>query len=191
MKKKNSLLIDLTPLLDVILIILFLVLITGGQQAEQALTHAKEKHAQTEEELKEIITDQEEEFFKLNQEKTQLEERLNTYKEISEMSDTESKAFNIFMSETAIFLVNVPKSYPEAKLELTIDTDETTIKPADKTIQEWLSEKITQNNKDVKIIVLQYPGNEILWRDYKNIKQNIEQMKNQQIDFLFAEENTN
>lgn len=191
MRKRNSLLIDLTPLLDVILIILFLVLISGGQQTEKAIFDIKEEHIEIEQELRENVSKQEDQILDLNQAIASVEDQLNTYKQHTNLTASENQAFSTFVNESAIFLLNIPSSYPDAKLELTIDQEETLIKPSDMTIEQWLKSKIRENDKEVKILVLQYPSHDILWRDYIKIKQNIEQIKNQEIDFLFTEININ
>lgn len=189
MKKAKQLLIDLTPLLDVILIILFLVLVNSNEQSKRAMADQQGKFDQREEALAEQIAEQDSEIEQLRDERERLLLDLSRAERLGNLSDTEAKAADILLGEATIIVVEIPANYPDAKLELTVNDQETIVKPDDQSIDEFLNGKITSNKSKINLLMLQYPGNQILWRDYSIIKQNIERLLSGQDDILFAEEN--
>ncbi len=189
MKKAKQLLIDLTPLLDVILIILFLVLVNSNEQSKRAMADQQGKFDQREEALAEQIAEQDSEIEQLRDERERLLLDLSRAERLGNLSDTEAKAADILLGEATIIVVEIPANYPDAKLELTVNDQETIVKPDDQSIDEFLNGKITSNKSKINLLMLQYPGNQILWRDYSIIKQNIERILSGQDDILFAEEN--
>ena len=90
MHNRKPLLIDFTPLLDVILIILFLVLVNSGVKAEQTIREAENKHQAEQELIEAQLSEQEcqiieqkselanlrQELFEAEGQKTKLEQEL-------------------------------------------------------------------------------------------------------------------
>lgn len=189
MKKAKQLLIDLTPLLDIILIILFLVLVSGSEQSKKVMQAQKNEFSQLETHLLEQIAERDTEISDLKTQREDLLADLKIARDLSDFSDAESRAIDVMLNEAAIFILEIPAGYPQAKLELTLNNQSTIVKPEDQTVEDFLRTQLRSQNSAIKLLMLQYPGNQILWRDYSKIKQDIERVLATQDEVLFAEEN--
>ncbi len=189
MNNKKQLLIDLTPLLDIILILLFLVLVNSQEQNKQLMAEQEREYQTGMSALQETVSEKQEKLEYLQGENERLQEKNQEAQAILDLSDTEQKAFTAILEEALMIQVEIPETYPKSKLELTINQGETTLKPENMSIQQWLENKIKENKTDMTIVILKYPGDKILWRDYQQVKQSIEKIKNKSTEFFFSEEN--
>lgn len=190
MSRKKELLIDLTPLLDVILIILFLVLITSGEKAQQKTKEEQRHYKEEIFKLEERLREQSQQISDLGEEKASLASSLDLQKKRTGLTDDQAQAIDGLLKEVSIFILEIPADYPETKLELTVNGEDTLVKPKDQDLYSWLSERIKPAESQVKVIVLKYPGDKILWRDYNTIRQTIKRLDQGQEKFLFQEEDT-
>ncbi len=189
MNKTKQLLIDLTPLLDVILILLFLILVNNQNQMTNKIEEQEKAYLAEINQLEEKYTENELQLSDLEKEKGDLEDALNDAESILGLTDSERKAFSEVMDQTSIFLVEIPNSYPESELQLTINQGETVVKPTSMSVETWLENKMDTENTDMFIILLKYSGDRILWRDYSQVKQALEKINGDNLRIFFAEEN--
>lgn len=189
MYKKKELLIDLTPLLDVILIILFLVLIMSGEKAQQRAKQDRETFRQKVAVLEEEVTEKNLQIEGLEADRDKLALSLDSQKKQTGMTDDEARAVASLLEETSIFILRIPAHYPEDKIELTINKNDTLVKPEDQDLYNWLLAKVRPVEKKVNLFILKYPGDKILWRDYNMVKGAIKRLDNESAEFLYREEN--
>lgn len=190
MNNKKQLLIDLTPLLDIILILLFLVLVNSQEQNKQLMEQQEQKFQTEKTALEQAVSENQQKIDDLQNTNDLLQEKNQEVQSILRLSDAEQKAFSTILEKALLMQIEIPENYPDAKLELTVNRGETIVKPENQTVQQWLQDKIKENKAGLTVIILKYAGDKILWQDYQQIKQSIEKIKNESAEVFFSEENT-
>lgn len=204
MHNRKPLLIDFTPLLDVILIILFLVLVNSGVKAEQTIREAENKHQAEQELIEAQLSEQEfqiieqkselanlrQELFEAEGQKTKLEQELQQNDNYAELDKDQKLAFSAFLENSTTYRLKAPHNYPQAKMELQIGKtkDQSLVMPDDQKLEEWLTTQIKENPSEVNIIIFEYYSQEILWRDYYSIKETLIRLQDSIPGTLYSEE---
>lgn len=147
--------VDLTALLDVILIILFLVVIQINTQSKEAERAAEQDRNAAEAKLR------------------QMQEERDLAWSAADISADERTAYKSFLDGSDQLVVTVPEGYPEKPLFGELNGARTGPPFEGESVQDWLRRELSSLEKPVTIIVLKYNSYKILWRDYRDLSQNI------------------
>ncbi|GEM_PF-7107930 len=144
--KKRSLITDLTPLLDVILIILFMVLVSG-----------REKDMMRTEDL--------ERSNRVLQVKVAELEKVK-----SPVMDTEKNWYIVYNSQIGKAELNFPDDIKTGKFRLIKGEGNESIKPETEEFEKWVVEEIKSMPQEVIIVTFRYKDSSIYYRDYTIIR---------------------
>lgn len=162
--KRRSLLIDLTSLLDVILIILFLVLVTSATQAStqvEALTSETEA---------------------LRQQVEQLEARQVPG------TQAEKNWYQVYQESVGKMEVYFPDDLKTEAMRLILPNGQERKKPETDDIKTWLTQAISEVDSPVVIITFSYRNDAIYWRDYTGLRDMLLQISRTNNKTIFYEE---
>lgn len=169
--KRKGLLIDLTSLLDVILIVLFLVLTTSAAQAATAT----------------------EDIEAINQELSQANQALSEQVEALERrqfegTPTEQNWYQVYREQIGRIEVYFPDDLQTEAMRL-IEPDGTEKKkPETDNLADWLQEAIDDIDQEVIIITFSYRNDAIFWRDYTGLRDILLRISGSSNKTIFYEE---
>ena len=182
MRRRNSLQFDLTPLLDVILIILFLVLLTSHKQTQHAVRQAEDRAEQA---IAEVSDDKLQELAAKQTEIDELEQKLaksqdenRLLREFNEVDTKTLEALDVLKQQTITYRIEVPDDYPAKPLLLTdsqTTSSQTYVDQVDLT--KSLHQKLSASDDVVFILILEYNNKKILLKDYRKINQSLLQLR--------------
>ncbi len=182
MRRRNSLQFDLTPLLDVILIILFLVLLTSHKQTQHAVQQAEDRAEQA---IAEVSDDKSQELAAKQTEIDELEQKLaksqdenRLLREFNEVDTKTLEALDVLKQQTITYRIEVPDDYPAKPLLLTdsqTTSSQTFVDQVDLT--KSLHQKLSASDDVVFILILEYNNKKILLKDYRKINQSLLQLR--------------
>lgn len=144
--RRRSLLIDLTSLLDVILIILFLVLVTSASQASAEVEELSSKQKELESKIKELS-------------QTQLPG-----------TEEEQNWYQVYQEEVGRMEVYFPDDLQTESMRLIFPNGDEKKKPESDSLSDWLTKEIENLDSPVVIVTFSYRNNAIYWRDYTNLR---------------------
>lgn len=182
MRHRNSINIDLTPLLDVILIILFLVLLTSHQQTGRAVAEAEQQAKQevtkAEQEHQEQLEEKVGEIGDLQLELERIKAENKLLREFSQADDKQVVALDVLQEQSRVFRVEVPDEYPVKPLKLVDLQKGSSENYLDQLkLETALKQKLTSDDDVVFILILEYNNKKILLRDYRKINQSLLQLR--------------
>lgn len=145
--KRRGLLIDLTSLLDVILIVLFLVLTTSAAQAASATTE-------------------------LNEVNSQLQERVEYLESRQfEGTDSEQNWYQVYNENIGRIEVFFPDDLQTEAMRLIMPDQTEKKKPETDDVADWLTSAVADIKEKVVIITFNYRNDAIYWRDYTGLRE--------------------
>lgn len=162
--RRRNLLIDLTSLLDVILIILFLVLVTSAGQASASIGT-------------------------LEAEKADLVSRLEQA-EARELpgSDSEKNWYEVYQEQVGRVEVYFPDDLKTETMRLNLPDGEQRNKPESDDLDEWLTQAIESLDSTVVIVTFSYKNDAIYWRDYTGLRDLLLRLSTSSDKTIFYEE---
>ena len=182
-RRARQLVVDLTPLLDVILILLFLILVSSQTAAarrdeardlEQAAQERRAAEAQlsmesqlASEALRAVQAERDGE--RLQRQLDEAKARYEALLKDGQLSEEARQRFAVMRENSDIIDLRVPPGYPERPLELRINDRPILHKPAAASLESWLTAHIEPLQKHILILTLHYDNEGILWRDYQQL----------------------
>lgn len=166
---KRRTILDFTPLLDVILIILFLVLMTS------ATSHAKEV-----EEKDNNLQALHEQVFRLSSEVQELKSQ------VIPSTPTEDAWLAAYSEDIAKMELRYPTN-PNKAMVMVYEDGSEYLKPQADDLKEWLQKAINRSPRDVKILSFSYDDDSIFWRDYESIRNTLIQVSRNDKTLIFRE----
>ena len=167
MKRKT--LLDFTPLLDVILILLFLVLMSSAD------AHAEEVESM--EAQKGALQDQ---VVELQKEVESLEANQMT------MNATEQGWYEVYQDAISKMDLIYPSS-PEESMIMRYEDGSSYRRAQTDEFEDWLKAAVGRRQHDIAIITFSYDDNSIFWRDYQRTKDAIIRLTRQDDHLIYAE----
>lgn len=169
-KTRSELVIELTPLLDVILIILFLVMMTSQNQANAKQAELAESH---QEQLAKLQLEQEDLSRKLAAKEEALDYALSS----KNLNRQQLDRLQLLEEEATSISVRIPDSYPELEIEL-IEGEKLT-RGFDQLSQfdQALRESLTKTDKPLVFLSLEYNARKLYNEDYQKINRIILQAR--------------
>lgn len=162
--KRRGLLIDLTSLLDVILIVLFLVLTTSAAQAATTGEELETANAELSEQI---------EYLESRQ---------------FEGSPTEQNWYQVYQEEIGRLEVFFPDNLQTEAMRLILPDQSERKKPETDDTAEWLQIAVDEIDKPVIIITFNYRNDAIYWRDYTGLRDILLRISNSSDKTIFYEE---
>lgn len=169
--KRKGLLIDLTSLLDVILIVLFLVLTSSAAQAATATEDMKAINAeltQTNQDLSDQMKHLEDNQF--------------------EGSETEKNWYQVYQKEIGRIEVYFPDDLQTEAMRLILPDKTEKKKPETDNVADWLQTAVDEIDQPVIIITFNYRNDAIFWRDYTGLRDILLQISSSNEKTIFYEE---
>lgn len=167
---RRSLIIDLTALLDVIMILLFMVLIASRQQmvAEGEQRKGQVAALQTELSVREV------ELRQRASENTALQRQIAEL-ELLQMpqTDSEKRWYAAYQSQIGKLDLIYPVDYHIHALQLRDGGGNLISKPQTAAFSEWLEDALQDMPQQVVILTFSYHNDSIYWRDYQNTRNEI------------------
>lgn len=140
--KPRNLVIDLTALLDVILIILFMVLVSSAVKADDTNKGLMEENA------------------KLQQQVDSLE-----YQKMP-IGETERRWYSVYNKEIGKVELRFPADPSKEPFKLVFSAEREIIKPQSEDFASWIEKSITMLPEEVVIVTFSYRNDAIYWKDY-------------------------
>ncbi len=184
-RHRRNLAIDLTSLLDVILILLFLVLMHHGK----ALDAAKNKQAKEQAKQASKIEKLEQRWQESERQNAALRESNEQLQKLSKLSKEDSQRYALWRQNTSVFdlYIEMPEQGTESSSASTNKThtffsplifklQEEGKAPLVLAAEDWqqaLSAAIQKTKTPFIMLTLHYDNEQIYWRDYQAIQQQI------------------
>ncbi|MBQ7176179.1 MAG: hypothetical protein IJS08_02095 [Victivallales bacterium] len=187
MRKRRQIFIELTSLLDVILIMLFVILIQAKGQTANALAASEENHEQ--------MVAMEQENMNLKQDKNALEHDLEIAREECESWKRQILTQNTVMDNSVLvtICVNADKTIlfeSEGEAAQQISYDVANENYARNTLIARMQEKLRTDAK-VVFLVFQYDSHTIYQKEYEMLKKIVEDLQaKENLPLIFLERNT-
>ncbi len=182
MRKRRGLTMDLTPLLDVILIILFLVLMVQKIETTKAIDKNKQQADRQKQAevavLAEKIEKLQQENQKLSEDLTQSEKTKQRILEDQGLTQEKLALVDVLEEESNQLRITIPSNYPRQPLAVKdmatgeIKTYEDLYK-----MTEAIKEKLQQGGNKMAVIILSFDSRHILFKDYQRVNQAILQLR--------------
>ena len=162
--KRRGLLIDLTSLLDVVLIVLFLVLTTSAAQAASATTELTEVNSQLQERV---------EYLESRQ---------------FEGTDSEKNWYQVYKENIGRIEVYFPDDLQTEAMRLIMPDQTEKKKPETDDMADWLASAVADIEQEVVIITFNYRNDAIYWRDYTGLRDILLKISNTGEKTIFYQE---
>ncbi len=201
-RRRRELGVDLTPLLDVILILLFLVLVCSGhaagrreaererEEAARAAAHAAELAAREagHEEALLLIENRldteigarvqaEQKAESLERERRYLAEDLAELEARSGIDRESSERYALFDRNSDRLDLTVPRAYPDEPLVLELNGRPHGRQPEDISLADWLEPVIADLEQRIVVLTLHYDNEAIYWRDYQQLHRSLLELR--------------
>ena len=178
MRKRQQVMIELTSLLDVILIMLFVILMQARGQTEQALAASAEDHNQAIELQNEIAA--------LRQTIASMEADQNLLREESESWKRQVLTQDLVLDNSLVITISVRDGYsillePEGDVSMRIPYSWANDNYARNALSTKIRELLQEDTAAV-FLVLQYDRNSIYWREYEMLQDVFQEAKTQALD---------
>ncbi|PKK40001.1 hypothetical protein ABB02_00793 [Clostridiaceae bacterium JG1575] len=161
--KRFPLFIDLTPLLDVILILLFMVLVTSGAKvSSEKAAHAKAQ-AQSEAKLQTLQQQRE----ALENTLVQKDLKLQALEaKAGALTGPEETWYHVYSQRLGKVELRFSKEGAQQSVRLLLAGGEVMAKPATISLEEWVQKALAKVPQEVIILTFRYQDDAIYWRDY-------------------------
>ena len=177
MKKHRDVAIELTPLLDVIMILLFLIMMNNSAASKNAKKDAAEKVAEAQAQVQEI----EEKLESVEQEKLELREK-------NERLSSRAEGLEVFKEYARIVTVSVMYSDKYKRMVLisdgenddTVIFDDKSLKYGENTLNSKLSEIVSDSEHPV-FLIFTYDENVILHYDREMISSVLTKLQSENV----------
>ncbi len=177
MKKHRDVAIELTPLLDVIMILLFLIMMNNSTASKDAKKKADEKVAEAQAQVQEI----EEKLESVELEKLELQEK-------NERLSSRAEGLEVFKEYASIVTISVMYSEKYKRLILinndgtdeTVSYDDKSLKYGENTLNSKLSEIVGDSGHPV-FLVFTYDENVILHYDREMISSVLTKLQSENV----------
>lgn len=169
--KRRNLILDLTSLLDVILIILFLVLTTSASQASAQVDELEQRASE------------------LEQQTTQLQTEVEQL-QASQVpgTDSEKNWYQVYQEQVGRMEVYFPDDLRNEAMRLILPNGEERKKPETDDVSDWLTEAVDSIDSPVVIITFSYRNDAIYWRDYTGLRDLLLRLSTTSDKTIFYEE---
>lgn len=162
--KRRGLIIDLTSLLDVILIVLFLVLSTSAAQSAQATTE-------------------------LSQQNIELRHQVETLEQRQlPASPSEQNWYQVYQKSIGRVEVFFPDDLQTEAMRLIYADGSERKKPETDQLADWIRSGIEALDSSVVIITFNYRNDAIYWRDYRSLRDTLMRLSHTSEKTIFYEE---
>ena len=160
-RRARQLSIDLTPLLDVILILLFLVLAATQMKTDEFMAEQEKVLAEAETSWNRQLSEKDLALREQSSRLSEAEKQLEELRDSAGMSEEEAQMYGVFNSETEKMLLRVPTDYPTSPLTLIRDDEKLTVKNA-QALREYLNEISRGEGGKTVVFVFAYDDYHIL-----------------------------
>lgn len=150
--KRSSIRLDFTPLLDVILILLFLILVSQIQETKKAEQNYKREEA------------------RLKSENSDLMEYVRRQKERNDLSDSDEAKWKLFREKTSSLVLTFRRDGEKTTATLHMENGLRLQKPENEDLHNWLQKSLDLQKKEIRILAFAYNGDVLLWKDYRDIQ---------------------
>ena len=162
--------IDLTALLDVILILLFLVMMKSNQ------THRAERsRLETDNAIMQATV-------------SQLGQARDEALAAAHLENADQAALSAFLNESATLVLSLPTDPSQDRPRIALPDGQTLVQSTQENFEAFLSRGVMAVDKRVIVFVLSYDNQAILWRNYRRYLEGVQRFRaNQDRTILYTE----